>query len=192
MFLFEHARGKDFRRIVGKNGHARLDDNRPAVYFLGNEMHTGSMFFQALPNGAFMGMKAGQLREKRGMDIDESTGEMLDEGGCQYPHEAGQYDETRSETLDKGDEFLIEGLPTWEGAMIQHRCLDAFLLCALKSQYIGLVADDRADFYGKVSAGGIDDCLKVTAAPGDQDDDGESGIAHMKGCHVKRTWEDCA
>ena len=93
VFFDLNAGVERFRGVVGKNGDHGLGNDGSGVHSGVHVVHgtatlAGSCFHRLGP-----GPEAGKTRQKRGVDIDDTSGEGVEEGSAQQAHEPGQADQ---------------------------------------------------------------------------------------------------
>src|SRR5579884_1800516 len=121
------------------------------------------------------------------MQVDDTPGELGQEGCAEYAHPAREYDEVDLEEVQEGSElrFALRHFRCfgWRGSVPGQVDGGQFVTqSALQANRVGFVAHDEGDFdAGKLAAfDGIDEGLQVAAAAGDED-------AEAEGFHSLRT-----
>ncbi len=86
--------GRERRLVVIRlYRHARLNDRRTAVQFGGDEVHGGPVHGIAGGERSAVRVQARVLRQKGGMDVQDSSGVAVDELGGQNSHETRENDQ---------------------------------------------------------------------------------------------------
>ncbi len=103
VLLFEDARRKGAGVVARENRHPRLGEDRAGVDLGRNEMNRAAVLGEPLGERALVGVEAAQVRQQRGMNVEQPSSPSLDEGGAQHPHEPGEADD-----VDRGgDEVAL-------------------------------------------------------------------------------------
>lgn len=108
------------------------------------------------------------------MDVDQASIVASDEIRAEYAHEPRQHNESRPVRVNGIGERGIETFTAGVGFVIHDPGSDMCAKRAIQSCSPRSVADDGAQFEGAVRiARGVDDCLQIAAATGNQDYDGK-------------------
>ena len=83
MLLFQDARSKGVDVVPPENRHARLGYDRPGIEFGGNEVNRAAVFGEPFRERPLVGVEAAQVRQERGMNVEEASSPSLDEWGAQ-------------------------------------------------------------------------------------------------------------
>src|SRR5438132_8185136 len=79
VLLDEYARGERFLRVIGHNGHGRLNDDRTAVELRGDKVHRTAVDAHAGFERAAVRVKTGERGQERRMNVQETAPIALDE-----------------------------------------------------------------------------------------------------------------
>jgi hypothetical protein len=93
VLLFQDARRKGAGVVPGENRDARPGQDRPGVELGRNEVNRAAVFDEPLGERALVGVEAAQVRQQRGMNVEQASPPSLDEGGAQHAHEPGEADD---------------------------------------------------------------------------------------------------
>ena len=166
MFLLENPRAERVGRVVVKDRHGRLTDDRSAVELARDEVDRGAGHFRAVVQRLPLRVHAGERREERRMDVEDGVREGVEERGSEEPHESREADERQVARSEFADENLLEGVARWMVAVGDRQRLDAGVAGARESLRVGAVGDDECDLRVEASVrDGVDQRLKVAPRP---------------------------
>ena len=107
-----------FRHVVFvvtvKDRYFCLQNDRTAVQLVGNEMHGGTMLLIAVLQHLTMGMQARIFRQKRRVDIQQTSVVMRDEGRAQDTHVARQHHHVRRVGVNLLHQLTVKGFTPGE------------------------------------------------------------------------------
>ena len=99
MLDFVDARLEAFESFFFGQLEPLLQDNRPVVHFLVDEMDRHPRGLAAVGKGVFDRLDAFKRRQERGMDVEDLLRVFLEEKRRQQPHVSGQDDKIDSSFL---------------------------------------------------------------------------------------------
>ena len=108
MFLVQHACRQRLFRVVPQHRHGSLNDDRPVVEILGNEMHCAPVYPYAVVQCPRVGIEPAIGRQQRGMDIDQFALIPGYEIHAQDAHKSGKRDNIRIVCIDRSGQRVIE------------------------------------------------------------------------------------
>ena len=113
---------------------------------------------------------AGKRRQQRRVDVEDGVRKRVEERRADKPHVAGQADEPDVARLQLARQRPIVLVARPASAMVDAERLDAGLPRALEPRRVRAVRDDDGNRRVEAAvANGVDERLKVAAAPRDQD-----------------------
>ena len=119
-----------------------------------------------------MGVQAGIFRQKRRVNIQQTSGEVFDKCRAQNTHVARQHHHVRRVGIDLLHQFAVKGLTPGELAGFQRVRRNVRFPRALKAERVGLVAEDcpngAIDF---LLFAGVYDCLQIASVAGNEHHD---------------------
>ena len=149
-----------------------MQHDRAVVQFGRHEVHGGAGKLAARLDGALVCVQAGEGRQQRGVDVEQTAFVEAHEAFGEDAHEAGQHYHIRLVAIDHAGQFGIESLAAVKGLVVDHGGGNALGGRKLQAAGRGLVADHRRDAGGPaLTLTCVDDGFHVGAAAGDQDDD---------------------
>ena len=92
MLLDLDAGVEGFGGVAGQDRHGSLGDDGPTIHSVIDEMDGATTLGCPVFDCLCPGVEAGIAREERGMDIDDSACEGIQQGSSQEAHESGQAD----------------------------------------------------------------------------------------------------
>src|SRR2546422_9929556 len=93
VLFLEYPRGKRFLCIVCKNRHRRLNDDRPLIAFLVDEVNRAAGETHPVFQRLSLNVQAGKGRQQGRVDIHDAVGERPHEDGRERTHEASENDQ---------------------------------------------------------------------------------------------------
>ncbi len=171
VLLLENARGEAVLRVVIHHRHDCLNDDWARVHVLINKVDRTTGELDAVIEGSFLDMQAGEGRQQGRVDVHDAAGESVDERRRYYAHEAGQTNEVHVPFLQllhkKGIKFIPSSLISLRAHMNARYVM---VPGTLEGIGVGLIADDHLDPGGKLPLFDIvNDGLQVGSTAGNQD-----------------------
>mmetsp|Transcript_42317 Transcript_42317/g.99297 ORF Transcript_42317/g.99297 Transcript_42317/m.99297 type:complete len:254 (+) Transcript_42317:3155-3916(+) len=165
----QHARGQRRGIVARQHRHRGLHDDGAMVELGGHEMHRGTGQLAAHCQRPLVRVQAGEGRQQRRMNIEQTAGIARREAGRQDAHEAGQHDQVGREPVNDARQLGIKVLATRKGLVVDHGRRDAVRRREREAAGLGPVADDRRHL-GRPALGlaGLHDGLHVGASAGNQ------------------------
>src|SRR5690606_29284086 len=162
--------GQGFCGIVRFDRDKGAGDDRAAVKLVGDKMNAAAMLVITGVQRALVGIQSRIARQQGGMDVQQPALVVTHEGGCQDAHEAGQHHGIRLAGVDRLDHCLVKLLAVGIVAMIDDAGRHAGGFGARQTGDTGAVAQYQCYLSIQFAiANGIEDCLQVSAAAADQD-----------------------
>ena len=89
------------RWIVGRQDrHGRLDDHRPAIEFIGDEVNAGTVLANTCLKCPLVGVEARECRQQRWVDVQHPSLIVVDKLLAENAHITGQYHQRRVVAVD--------------------------------------------------------------------------------------------
>ncbi len=152
-------------RVPFEDGDPGLEDHRPAVELLGDEVHAGTVLVITGLDGALVGVQPLVLRQQGGVDVDHPPGEVAHEIGAQDPHKPGQHHQIRRIVRHQGQQGGVIFLPAGKLLLGQDGGGHPGFPGTHQAIGIGFVADDADHLSGHLAGGAVvEDGLQVAAA----------------------------
>ena len=95
VFLCQYPGGERGDRILLIHRYPCLQHHRAAIDGLGHKVDAGSVLLAAGCERLPVSMQAGEIRQQRRVNIQQSSLVVVDKPGGQYAHETCQYDQSR-------------------------------------------------------------------------------------------------
>ena len=169
--LFDQdPRRQRLRRCHRRHRHRRLQDDRPAIEPGGHEVHRRAAHAHAVRERLRLGIEAGKRRQQRRMDVQDPIGKGVEQRRADQPHEAGETDQPDVVRLQRLRQRLIVGVTRARGRAAAPSCASMPASRARsRPAASGTIRDHHRDRGIERAPGdGVDDRLKVAAAPGNQ------------------------
>ena len=96
VLLMENPLRQGLGVIARKYRHMRLSNDRSSVKLRSNKVNGATVLGAPLGDRPFMGMQTTQVRQQRGVNIQQSSVPSLDERRAQNPHEPGEANDLRA------------------------------------------------------------------------------------------------
>ncbi len=103
MLLDQDALRQRLHGVIVPDWNRRLHDNRPRVELGAHEVDGGARYTHAVLEGLALGVKTGERRKKRRVDIQNPVGKRMEErwpDDAHVPRKADEIDAARAEHLD--------------------------------------------------------------------------------------------
>jgi len=165
MLFRQNACGKRVCVVGFEYRDGSLKHNHTVVQVLVDKMNRAAGYFDAVVEGLLLRLKAGEGRQKRWVDVEDSIGKGGYEVGGQKAHVAGEADEIDAVGAEAGDHI---GVVLGAGAAFgnKHCVRQTQLLGGGDSGSVGHVGVDDGDFNAGETAftDGLRDSEEVGAA----------------------------
>jgi len=169
MLKTQHPSGQCRRVVTLEHRHHSLGNQGAMIEFGRDQMHARAMNKNPCGQRAGMRIKAGEGRQQRRMDIDQSSGKMLHETVGEDTHETGEHDQINLQCIEPLDQRGIEGLAADESRRRENLDRQAQLTGTRDAGRIGAAGNDHHHLRRPVFiAAGCGQARHVAAVAGDQ------------------------
>ncbi|OQA74216.1 MAG: hypothetical protein BWY31_04794 [Lentisphaerae bacterium ADurb.Bin242] len=169
MLFLQDAVRQRLRRIPGKNGHDRLNNDRPRIHALIDKMNRAARKPDAVIQRLLLNVCSREGGKQGGVNVDDPVRKGSQEKWRQDPHESRQHHQFDACVRENAEQFAVKIFAVFKILMVQNRAGNSMLLRPGQTIGFGIVADDHGDPGVKRSPFNlIDDGLKVGAASGNQ------------------------
>ena len=169
MLLLENSGRQRFRRVVVEHGDRALHDHRTIVETRGDQMYRDPGDPDAVSEGLTLRIRAWKRWQEGWVDVDDGVGERLEQRRPYQAHEAGQADNAHPALAKGGDERTLVVVASRPATMADVERLDACGSRFFQTGGVLTIGDDDGDRSVEAPADrGVDQCLQVAAATGNQ------------------------
>ena len=145
MLLLQYASRKCRGIVVVANRYGRLDDDGAMVQRRRDEMHGAPMNLYPGGERPLVGIQAGERRQQRRMNINESPVVAVDKGAGQDPHESGEQHNIGCVPVNFRGQRGIETFPVGKRGVVQRDRRDLAGSRQSQRPRAGTIADDRGE-----------------------------------------------
>ena len=165
----QHPSGQCRRVVTVKHRHHCLGNQGAMIEFGCHQMYARTMNANTGCKRAGMRIKAGEGRQQRRMDIDQSSGKVLHESVGEDAHETGEHDQINLQCIEPLDQRGIKGLAAGEGRRRENLDRQPQLTRTHDAGRIGATGNDHHHLRRPVFvAAGCGQARHVAAMAGDQ------------------------
>src|SRR4051794_26783521 len=160
--------GGDVPRIRRINRERLLQDDRPRVDPLVDEVHAHPRLLHAVLDRLLDRTHARERWEERRVHVDDPPGEAADERRAEQLQEAGEHERVDTALLEPVAERLVARRPVGIRARLEHARLDPDRLRPLEPARRRSVRPDRHHLYAVAAVRLVEDRLEVRALARDE------------------------
>src|SRR5215831_6771756 len=107
VLLFENALRQRLRCVVIQNRNHRLLQNRPGIHSLVHQVHGAAGELHSVADSLMLGVQAGESRQERRMNVQDSSRKLPNKMPAQDAHVAGQADQVYPRGAKLRDELAV-------------------------------------------------------------------------------------